>query len=60
MVEGGVEVHLSLRQERGTLGAYAVIGHVLWRALHLLSAQHRRQPEGEGTVNFVEIAPSGG
>ena len=44
MVEGGVEVHLSLRQEGGTLGAYAVIGHVLWRALHLLSAQHRRQP----------------
>ena len=37
-----------------------LIGHVLWRALHFLSAQHRRQLEGKGTVNLVEIAPTGG
>ena len=49
--EGRVEVHPSLRQEGGALGAYAVIGHVLWCAAHLLSASQRLRQEGEGTAS---------
>ena len=49
--EGRVEVHPSLRQEGGALGAYAVIGHVLWCAAPLLSASQRLRQEGEGTAS---------